>query len=120
MHLDLISMRTTSARVGMRRWRDLDPGHRGRAVAIKVGMQIGIQVLFAGLVIFTIVMALVLSPPHLGRILMWSVLLAVIYIFLMGTHIMDRSRREAWRPILVAAMVIVSVVLAIDFPMPLI
>ena len=116
MHLDLISMRTTSARVGMRRWRDLDPGHRGRAVAIKVGMQIGIQVLFAGLVIFTIVMALVLSPPHLGRILMWSVLLAVIYIFLMGTHIMDRSRREAWRPILVAAMVIVSVVLAIDFP----
>ncbi|MBD4654727.1 sensor histidine kinase, partial [Xanthomonas citri pv. citri] len=48
----------------------MDAGHRGRAVDIEVGMQIGIQVLFAGLVIFTLVMALVLSPPRLGRILM--------------------------------------------------
>ncbi|MGG6621318.1 UNVERIFIED_CONTAM: histidine kinase, partial [Salmonella enterica subsp. enterica serovar Weltevreden] len=36
----------------------MDAGHRGRAVAIEVGMQVGIQVLFAGLVIFTLVMAL--------------------------------------------------------------
>ncbi|MSS45581.1 sensor histidine kinase [Cutibacterium sp. WCA-380-WT-3A] len=94
----------------------MDIGHRGRAVAIEVGMQIGIQVLFAGLVIFTIAMAFVLSPPHLARILMWTALLIVVYTTLMGTHVMDRSRRALWRPLLVAALVIVSVVLAIDFP----
>ena len=55
-------MRTTTlARDGLYRWRGMDAGHRGRAVAIEVGMQVGIQVLFAGLVIFTLVMALVLS-----------------------------------------------------------
>ena len=60
---------TTFARDGLHRWCGMDAGHRGRAVAIEVGMQVGIQVLFAGLVIFTLVMALVLSPPRLGRIL---------------------------------------------------
>ncbi|GAB6893031.1 hypothetical protein JCM18909A_08690 [Cutibacterium acnes subsp. elongatum] len=94
----------------------MDAGHRGRAVAIEVGMQIGIQVLFAGLVIFTLVMALVLSPPRLGRILGWAALLIVVYTALMGTHVMSRSRREMWRPLLVAAMVVVSILLAIDFP----
>lgn len=48
---------TTFARDGLHRWRGMDAGHRGRAVDIEVGMQIGIQVLFAGLVIFTLVMA---------------------------------------------------------------
>jgi hypothetical protein len=94
----------------------MDAGHRGRAVAIEVGMQIGIQVLFAGLVIFTLVMALVLSPPRLGRILGWAALLIVVYTALMGTHVMSRSRREMWRPLLMAAMVVVSILLAIDFP----
>ena len=72
--------------------------------------------LFAGLVIFTLVMALVLSPPRLGRILGWAALLIVVYTALMGTHVMSRSRREMWRPLLVAAMVVVSILLAIDFP----
>ncbi|GAE79213.1 hypothetical protein JCM18920_769 [Cutibacterium acnes JCM 18920] len=107
---------TTFARDGLHRWRGMDAGHRGRAVDIEVGMQIGIQVLFAGLVIFTLVMALVLSPPRLGRILMWAVLLIVVYTALMGTHVMGRSRREMWRPFLVVAMVVVSILLAIDFP----
>ncbi|CAM2932708.1 hypothetical protein CUAC110533_07685 [Cutibacterium acnes subsp. elongatum] len=107
---------TTCARDGLHRWRGMDAGHRGRAVAIEVGMQIGIQVLFAGLVIFTLVMALVLSPPRLGRILGWAALLIVVYTALMGTHVMSRSRREMWRPLLVAAMVVVSILLAIDFP----
>ena len=45
-------MRTTTlARDGLYRWRGMDAGHRGRAVAIEVGMQVGIQVLFAGLVV---------------------------------------------------------------------
>ena len=79
-------MRTTTlARDGLYRWRGMDAGHRGRAVAIEVGMQVGIQVLFAGLVIFTLVMALVLSPPRLGRILGWAALLIVVYTALMGT-----------------------------------
>ena len=107
---------TTFARDGLHRWRGMDAGHRGRAVDIEVGMQIGIQVLFAGLVIFTLVMALVLSPPRLGRILMWAVLLIVVYTALMGTHVMGRSRREMWCPFLVVAMVVVSILLAIDFP----
>lgn len=107
---------TTFARDGLHRWRGMDAGHRGRAVDIEVGMQIGIQLLFAGLVIFTLVMALVLSPPRLGRILMWAVLLIVVYTALMGTHVMGRSRREMWRPFLVVAMVVVSILLAIDFP----
>ena len=107
---------TTCARDGLHRWRGMDAGHRGRAVAIEVGMQIGIQVLFAGLVIFTLVMALVLSPPRLGRILGWAALLIVVYTALMGTHVMSRSRREMWRPLLVTAMVVVSILLAIDFP----
>ena len=67
-HLHLGPMRTTAlARDGLHRWRDMDAGHRGRAVVIEVGMQIGIQVLFAGLVIFTVVMALVLSHPICGE-----------------------------------------------------
>lgn len=94
---------TTFARDGLHRWRDIDAGHRGRAVAIKMGMQIGIHVLFASLAIFTIAMALVLSPPHLGRVLVWAVLLIVVYTALIGTHVMDRSRREKSRPFLVAA-----------------
>ena len=110
-------MRTTTlARDGLYRWRGMDAGHRGRAVAIEVGMQVGIQVLFAGLVIFTLVMALVLSPPRLGRILGWAALLIVVYTALMGTHVMSRSRREMWRPLLVTVMVVVSILLAIDFP----
>ena len=107
---------TTFARDGLYRWRDIDAGHRGRAVAIKMGMQIGIHVLFASLAIFTIAMALVLSPPHLGRVLVWAVLLIVVYTALIGTHVMDRSRREKSRPFLVAAMIVVSILLAIDFP----
>ena len=110
-------MRTTAlARDGLHRWRDMDAGHRGRAVVIEVGMQIGIQVLFAGLVIFTVVMALVLSPPHLWRILTWEILLILVHTALMTTHVMDRTRRDRWRPILVTVMIAVSILLAIDFP----
>ncbi|MBS6332216.1 MAG: sensor histidine kinase, partial [Propionibacterium sp.] len=94
----------------------MDAGHRGRAVVIEVGMQIGIQVLFAGLVIFTVVMALVLSPPHLWRILTWEILLILVHTALMTTHVMDRTRRDRWRPILVTVMVAISILLAVDFP----
>ncbi|MGK2308638.1 sensor histidine kinase [Cutibacterium sp. V970] len=94
----------------------MEASHRGRAVAVRVGMQIGIQVLFAGLVIFTVVMVLVLSPPHVWRILTWAILLVVVHTALMMSHVMDRTRRERWQPILVAAMVAVSILLAIDFP----
>lgn len=59
---------------------------------------------------------LVLSPPRLGRILGWAALLIVVYTALMGTHVMSRSRREMWRPLLVTVMVVVSILLAIDFP----
>ena len=79
-------------------------------------MQIGIQVLFAGLVIFTVVMALVLSPPHLWRILTWEILLILVHTALMATHVMDRTRRDRWRPILVTVMVATSILLAVDFP----
>lgn len=94
----------------------MDAGHRGRAVVIEVGMQIGIQVLFAGLVIFTVVMAVVLSPPHLWRILTWEILLILVHTALMTTHVMDRTRRDRWRPILVTVMVAISILLAVDFP----
>lgn len=108
---------STRARAGLRRWRDLDAGHRGGGAAIAVGMEIGIEVLLAGLVVFTVVTALVTQPPELWLILLLSGLLVLAHLGLLATHVMsDRHRRDVLRTVAVVALVVVSVLLAAEFP----